>query len=353
MKVYAIRGAITVNENDKEEILSKTALLLKQMLEQNTLQLRDIISVIFTATNDIDAVYPAAAARELGMTDIPLLCFQEMHVAGSLPLCIRIMMHVQPAEDREMHAVYLEKAASLRPDLAGRNPAESISRVPARKFNIAIDGPAGAGKSTIAKMLAKKLDILYLDTGAMYRAIGLKVLESGKDPEKPSDVIPLLDSTDILVEYENGSQRVYLDGRDITDKIRTQQISGAASAVAVIPEVRRKLVSIQRKIASRSSLVMDGRDIGTYVLPHADLKIFLTASPEERARRRWEELRQKGTDQEYHAVLQEIVNRDHNDSSRSISPLKRAEDAALIDTTNNTIDEVITEIESLLQALRG
>ena len=351
MKICAVRGATTVDKNEKKDILSRTAALLKQMMDCNSLTLHDIISVIFTATKDIDAVYPAVAARELGMTGIPLMCCQEMDVTGSLPLCIRVLMHFQLTEVRAVQPVYLEKAVMLRPDLTGFAPGGDVN--PDKKLTIAIDGPAGAGKSTIAKRLAEKLAILYLDTGAMYRAVGLKVMEAGGDPADPSDVIPLLDRTDVVVRYENGAQRVYLDGRDVTDKIRTKQISGAASAVAVIPEVRRKLVNLQREIASRTSLVMDGRDIGTYVLPDADVKIFLTASPEERARRRWEELRQKGMDQDYANVWKEITNRDHNDSNRSFAPLKKAKDAVWIDTTNKAIDEVITEIESLLQAQRG
>jgi cytidylate kinase len=344
MRISAIRGATTVNKNEKDEILSKTAALLKEIMQRNSLELNDIISVIFTATKDIDAVYPAVAARELGMTNIPLTCCQEMYVSGSLPMCIRVLMHLQLPDDRILKPVYLEKAVTLRPDITG---------VTESKLTIAIDGPAGAGKSTIAGLLAKRLGINYLDTGAMYRAVGLKVIEAGGDPAVSSDVIPLLEHTELEIKYENGIQRVYLDGRDVTDKLRTQLISGAASAVAAMPGVRLKLVDVQRDIASKTSLIMDGRDIGTYVLPDANVKIFLTASPEERARRRWLELQQKGINQDYNQVLKDIIERDHNDSSRDFAPLKRAKDAVLIDTTGKTINEVITEIESLVQARRG
>ncbi len=334
MKFYAIRGAITVSKNDEQEILLKTKNLISKLIEVNELAFQDIVSIIFTATRDIDAVYPAVAARELGMTSIPLTCCQEMHVDGSLPLCIRVLMHVQLEQDRKIKHVYLGKAAVLRPDLA--------------KLTIAIDGPAGAGKSTIARLLAKNMGILYLDTGAMYRAMGLKVLEKGKDPRNREDVIPLLSSTDISVELDREGQKVFLDGREVTDKIRTQEISRAASDVGTIPEVRQKLVELQRKIAEKVSLVMDGRDIGTYVIPNATLKIFLTATPEERARRRWNELKEKGIESNYDTILQEIISRDANDSNRSFAPLRKAEDAVLIDTTNKKIEQVIQEIEDLL-----
>ena len=334
MKLYAIRGAITVSKNNEQEILLKTKNLLTNLVEKNELELQDIISIIFTATRDIDAVYPAVAARELGMTSIPLTCCQEMHVEGSLPLCIRVLMHVQLEEERKIHHVYLGKAKLLRPDLTN--------------LTIAIDGPAGAGKSTIARLLAKKMGILYLDTGAMYRAMGLKVLEEGRNPRDPGDVIPLLPSTNISVELDKEGQKVFLDGREVTNRIRTQEISNAASNVATIPEVRQKLVELQRELAKKNSLVIDGRDIGTYVIPNATLKVFLTATPEERAHRRWKELKEKGIDTNYNDILHEIISRDANDSNRSFAPLRKAEDAVLIDTTNKNIDQVIEEIENLL-----
>ncbi|MGI6538711.1 MAG: (d)CMP kinase [Caldicoprobacterales bacterium] len=224
----------------------------------------------------------------------------------------------------------------LRPDLAN--------------LTVAIDGPAGAGKSTVAKLLAKKLNIMYLDTGAMYRAMGLKVIENGGDPSNRDDVIPLLESTDIAVRPNNTGQTVYLDGRDVTDKIRSSYVSKAASDVGTIPEVRKKLVRIQQQIANKFSLVMDGRDIGTYVLPYATLKVFLTASPEERARRRWKELLGRGCTVDFKTVLQEIIERDANDSNRTYAPLRKADDAVLIDSTNKSIEQVVNEIVYLMKS---
>jgi cytidylate kinase len=335
MNFFAVRGATTVSKNEKEEILEKTKILLTQLIETNKLSFQDIVSIIFTTTKDIDAVYPAVAARELGMKSIPLTCCQEMHVKGSLPLCIRVLIHVQLEQSRALQPVYLEKAVMLRPDLA--------------KLTIAIDGPAGAGKSTIARLLANRMGILYLDTGAMYRAMGLKVLEKGKDPGNSKEVIDLLPDTDISVQLGGEGQKVFLDGREVTNEIRTGEISDAASKIGIIPEVRRKLVELQRQIAKTASLVMDGRDIGTYVMPNAALKVFLTASPEERARRRWKELKQKGMESDYDTILQEIIQRDANDSNRSFAPLRKAEDAVLIDTTDKSIEQVIQKIENLLQ----
>jgi cytidylate kinase len=336
MKFYALRGATTVTKNDRDEILLRTTELIRQLLNENSLDCKDIVSIIFTATKDIDAVYPAVAARKMGMTSVPLMCCQEMDVKGSLPMCIRVMLHIQLEEERVLSPVYLEKAVVLRPDIA--------------KLTIAIDGPAGAGKSTVARLLAQRMGILYLDTGAMYRAMALKVLKQGGDPAKPEDVIPLLADTDIQVQHGNGDQTIMLDGRDVTSEIRANSVSNAASDVATIPEVRIKLVELQRGIAEQVSLVMDGRDIGTHVMPDAALKVFLTAAPEERARRRWKELKQKGNlNIDFDTILNEIIKRDENDSKRTYAPLKKADDAVLIDTTQKSIEQVVDEIESLLK----
>ena len=203
---------------------------------------------------------------------------------------------------------------------------------------IAVDGPAGAGKSTVSKIVASKLGYTYIDTGAMYRAVALK---SSRSTEDLADIVE-----DINIELDDRA-RVFLDGADVTKEIRTPEISKLASDVSKFPFVRKKLTELQRKMAERGSVIMDGRDIGTQVLPNADLKIFLTASLEERARRRFEELQVKGQAADLIAVKKEIALRDKQDSEREIAPLKKAVDAILIDSTNLTIDEVAGKILTL------
>ncbi|HEX9060912.1 MAG TPA: (d)CMP kinase [Clostridia bacterium] len=213
------------------------------------------------------------------------------------------------------------------------------------RISIAIDGPAGAGKSTIAKMVSKDLNILYLDTGAMYRAVALKAIRNGIDTLDAEGLSLILKSIDLKIEHIKNEQLMFLDGENVTDFIRTPEVSIGASNVGSIPEVRIKMVELQRLIAKEKSVVMDGRDIGTYVLPNADLKIFLTASLEERARRRYLEQVQKGNMAlSYDKVLKDIEYRDKNDSERSFAPLKKAEDAVLIDTTGLSIDDVVKRI---------
>ena len=201
-------------------------------------------------------------------------------------------------------------------------------------MKIAIDGPAGAGKSTIAKLLAKKLGILYLDTGAMYRAVGLKAIENGVDVTDETAVKKMLDSTTVDVKSEEGVQHVYLDGKDVTGKIREHRVSKAASDISAVPCVRYKMVDLQREIAARCDTVLDGRDIGTFVLPNAEYKIFLTASVAERARRRYEELKAKGEECTLESVASDIEKRDYNDSHRALAPLRKADDAVEIDTSD-------------------
>ena len=207
-------------------------------------------------------------------------------------------------------------------------------------MKIAIDGPAGAGKSTVAKLISEKLGINYLDTGAMYRSIAYALINKGIDPEDADAVKNHLDEVDIEVKYIKRVQHMYLDGKDISKLIRTNEISMGASNVSKIPEVRLKLIEMQQEIARNFDIVMDGRDICTYVLPDADHKFYITASVDERARRRFKEL-PEGSNLTFEEIREDIIKRDKNDSEREFMPLKQAEDAVLVDTTHMNIDEVI------------
>ncbi|MBQ6121363.1 MAG: (d)CMP kinase [Clostridia bacterium] len=215
-----------------------------------------------------------------------------------------------------------------------------------KPFSIAIDGPAGAGKSTVAKAVATELSAMYLDTGAMYRAFGLYMLRRGAIKDK-SAIIAAVDDVDITVEFIDGAQHIFLGGEDVTQAIREPEVSMAASEVSTVPEVRERMVALQRKIAEGHDVIMDGRDIGTKVLPNATLKIYLTASVEERARRRCLELEQKGIPEPYEKVLEEMKARDYQDTHRAASPLRPADDAVTVDTTNNTLEESVAEIRRL------
>lgn len=217
-----------------------------------------------------------------------------------------------------------------------------------KSVKIAIDGPSGAGKSTMAKMIARELGITYLDTGSMYRAVALKAIRLGVDTVDRLGVSRIIPEIVISIRYENGNQCVLLDGEDVTGLIRTNEVSMGASNVSAVPEVRTRLVELQREIARNQAVVMDGRDIGTHVLPDADLKIFLTASVSERAQRRYDELKMKGLlDKTYEQLIHEIEIRDHNDSTREFSPLKKADDAIVLDTTGINVEksaEIIMDI---------
>ena len=217
-------------------------------------------------------------------------------------------------------------------------------------FAIAIDGPSGAGKSTAARRVAREVGAIYLDTGAMYRAMGLYMLRAGVDPTDAVTVAQRAHEPLIEVKYLGGEQRVLLGGEDVSDAIRQNEVSLAASAVSAVPEVRRILVARQREIAKDVPVVMDGRDIGTKVLPDADVKVFLTASVAVRARRRWLELQAKGQDVPLDQLEREIAQRDHNDSTRAASPLRKADDAVQIDSSDMTLDEVVEKIVALARA---
>ena len=212
-----------------------------------------------------------------------------------------------------------------------------------RKLVVAIDGPAGAGKSTVAQMAAKELGFTYIDTGAMYRAVAWKSLQQGKTvtDDLINDVVK---DIDIVLDYKEGKTRVFVDGTEVTDAIRTPEVTGIVSQVAALGPVRERLTDLQRKMATQGSVIMDGRDIATNVLPNADIKIFLTASIEERADRRYKEMKAKGYDVDLKKLQEEIAARDKADSEREISPLVQAEDAELLDTSDMSIEEVVKAI---------
>ena len=220
-------------------------------------------------------------------------------------------------------------------------------------LSVALDGPAGAGKSTIANTLAQKFGFLYVDTGALYRAIGKYMLDHGKHPGDPAQVVPLLSSLSVELCYREDGQRVLVNGEDVTGSIRTPDASRAASEFSALPCVRRFLFDLQQDLAKKNSVIMDGRDIGTVVLPWAQVKIFLTASPEERARRRFEELKAKGEEVAYDEILSDMKERDYQDSHREIAPLHPAPDAVLLDSTGLTLDEVVERIAALVEAKKG
>ena len=217
-------------------------------------------------------------------------------------------------------------------------------------INVAIDGPAGAGKSTISRKAAAELGFIYIDTGALYRTVGLNALRKGADINDAASVIATLtDDLKVELKFIDGEQRMFLCGEDVSDKIRTPEVSSAASKTSAVPEVRKFLFDLQKQLAKENNCIMDGRDIGTVVLPDADVKIFLTATPEARAERRYLELKEKGMDVTYEDVLADMIKRDYDDSHRAIAPLKQADDAVLADTSGNTLEQSIELILSIIK----
>lgn len=220
-------------------------------------------------------------------------------------------------------------------------------------FNIAIDGPAGAGKSTIAKRVAKELFFIYVDTGAMYRAIALYLIRSKVSPSDQEALKKACENIEITISYENGEQQVILNGENVTGLIRTEEVGNMASAASANQPVREKLLDLQRNLARNSDVLMDGRDIGTNVLPNAQLKIYLTASSATRAERRYLELQEKGENCQLEEIERDIIERDQRDMNRDIAPLKQAEDAVLVDSSNIGIDQVVECILSLYEERKG
>lgn len=214
-------------------------------------------------------------------------------------------------------------------------------------YNVAIDGPAGAGKSTIAKLVAKEKGYIYVDTGAMYRGLAIHFLDKGIAAEDIEGIIAACNDADVTIRYENGLQQVYLNDVNITSRLRDEAVGSMASKSSAIPEVRAKLLELQRGLARTQDVIMDGRDIGTCVLPEADVKVFLTASVETRAMRRYKELVEKGVSCDLDEIARDIAERDHRDSTRATAPLKQADDAVLVDSSNMTIEEVVKAISDL------
>lgn len=218
-----------------------------------------------------------------------------------------------------------------------------------KTYRIAIDGPSGAGKSTISRRVAAELGILYVDTGAIYRAVGLHMLRAGLDPSNSEEVVPALSGVNVRLTYDTRGQRIFLGDEDVSDLIRTPEASRAASQVSAHPVVRTFLLDMQREIAHNSSCIMDGRDIGTVVLPDAELKIFLTADAEDRAHRRMLELTERGTPQAFEDVLADMIERDERDKNREIAPLRQADDAVLLDTTGFELQDSISAVLAIIR----
>ena len=214
-------------------------------------------------------------------------------------------------------------------------------------FNIAIDGPAGAGKSTIARRTAQELSFIYVDTGALYRALAVFLVDEGISPEETEKVKEAVKSVKVSIAYENGEQQVLVNGKNVTDRLRAESVGNMASTISAIPAVRAALLDLQRDLAKAHDVLMDGRDIGTNVLPDAELKIYLTASVETRAERRYRDLQEKGVEKPLSEIKKEIEERDHRDMTRAIAPLKQAEDAVYLDTSHMNIDEVVEAIRQL------
>lgn len=330
----AIRGATTVENDTAENIKESVKDLLDEIKKRNALKCEDIICIMFSSTADIRSYYPAKAAREAGFFSCALYSSLEPDVAGALKKCIRVMVLVET--ERAVEHVYLNGAVALRKDIT-------------IKLNIAVDGPAGSGKSTVAKLIAKRFNILHLDTGAMYRAVALACVRTKINCNDEKRIKELLQKTQITVKFKNGKQQTMLNGEDVSYLIRTPEISMLASTVSAHECVRFKMVEAQREIAQNNSCILDGRDIGSNVLPSAEFKFYLTASPEVRAERRAKENEQKGLSQPINEVLCEIKQRDNQDKLRKIAPLIKTTDAIEVDTSNMTIDEVVQFITKCIQ----
>ncbi len=332
-----IRGATTIAKDCEEEIVSSVKELLDEVFARNDLKKEEVKACVFSLTSDIHSFHPAKAARMSGYDYAPLFATVEPDIDGGLKLCIRLMLLTELSSARNAQHIYQKGAKALRKDIS-------------ETFNIALDGPAGSGKSTVAKILAADYNILYLDTGAMYRACGLKALRMGISPKDGEKVAKMLPTLDLKVEYRDGKQHTILDGEDVSLAIRENAVSMAASDVSAHNCVRVKMVEMQREIAKTMSCVLDGRDIGSVVLPNAKFKFFVTADSKVRAMRRFKELSARGEQVDFEKLHQEIVLRDKQDSEREFSPLICAEDAIVVDTSEMDTQAVVAKIKGIIQA---
>jgi len=332
-----IRGATTIEQDTQREISIAVKNLLDEVFKANDLQKEEVRCFVFSLTTDIHSYHPAKAARECGYDFAPLFACVEPEIDGGLKFCIRLMLLVEQEENKRVKHIYQKGATVLRKD---------ISEI----FNVALDGPAGSGKSTVAKILARDYNILYLDTGAMYRACALKALRENVSPKDGVSVEKLLPTLNVKVEYKDGTQHTILDGEDVSSAIRENAVSMAASDISAHKAVREKMVEMQREIAKQMSCVLDGRDIGSTVLPNAKYKFFITADSKIRAERRYKELQARGQTVDFEALHEEIVRRDKQDSEREFSPLKKADDAYLLDTSKMNVEEVVAKIKSVIQS---
>lgn len=341
MAMRAVRGATTA-ENTKDSIFNASAEMVKEIIARNDIDTEDITDITFTVTKDLTAVFPAAAVRRvLGICSVPLLDMAAPDIDGALKKCIRVIVRFNTdKKNSELHHVYLNGAEILRPDIAAKEACIAV----------AVDGPAGAGKSSVSKAVAKALGYVYIDTGAMYRSVALYAIQNGIDCKQEIEkLISRLENIKIAIMYKDGAQHIYLNGTDVSEIIRREDVSVGASDVAVIPEVRQKLVSLQRSMAKTANVIMDGRDICSYVLPGAQVKIFLTASVEKRAERRYRELTEKSISCDFEKIKRDIEYRDKNDSERKTAPLKRADDAVLLDTSDMSFEEAVEAVKKLIK----
>ncbi len=330
----AIRGATTVERDSADCIKKAVKLMLNEIVKVNNLDKSQIICIMFSNTSDLRSFYPAKAAREAGFDACALYSSLEPEIDGALQYCIRVMI-LADTDDAPKH-VYQGKAVNLRKDLT-------------KVLNIALDGPAGSGKSTLAKALAKHYNILYLDTGAMYRAIALYCLQNGVDVSNAAEVERAIKNCNVEVEYSDGAQITKLNDKNVNSLIRTNEISMSASTVSAHKCTREKMVALQREIAKGISCVLDGRDIGTNVLPDAPFKFFITATAEVRAQRRYLESKAKGFNESYEEILKDIYRRDEQDKNRAFAPLRQADDAILVDTSDMNEIQVIEYIKNKIQ----